>query len=129
MPSRKSDTRTRSRSPSPRGVSQGLPWATRLNTLSPPRRPPSPCPSLRGLCEEAGGSSATSCTLALDLGPSRGFPCAKVSFFENGDPHLSRLFLYHGGIGVIGGDPEEDPKVLRSETAGCAVADAGCLQC
>jgi hypothetical protein len=39
-----------------------------------PGRPPSPCPFLQGLCGEAGGSSATSCTLALDLGPSRGFP-------------------------------------------------------
>jgi hypothetical protein len=39
-----------------------------------PGRPPSPCPSVRGLCGEARGSSATSCTPALNLGPSRGFP-------------------------------------------------------
>ncbi len=49
-----------------------------------PGRPPSPCPSLRGLCGEARGSSTTPCTPALDPGPSRGFPCAKASFAKMG---------------------------------------------
>ena len=47
-------------------------------------KPPSLCPSLRGLRGEAQGSSTTPCTPALDLGPSRGFPCAKASFAKMG---------------------------------------------
>ena len=35
--------------------------------------------------------------------------------------------LYYGS-GVIGGDPYEDLQALRSETTGCAAADAGRLQ-
>jgi hypothetical protein len=52
--------------------------------LSTPGRPPSPRLSLRGLCGDPRGPAATPCGPAPAPGPSGAFPCAKVSFRENG---------------------------------------------
>ena len=54
MPSTSSDTRTQDRSLSPREVSQGLPWATRLHALSPPGGPLPLVPSCRVYAERPG---------------------------------------------------------------------------
>jgi hypothetical protein len=63
-----------------------------------PGRPPSSCPSLRGLCGEARESSATPCTPAPAPGPSGGFPCAKASFAKMEGLRLLQTFLYHESI-------------------------------
>jgi hypothetical protein len=101
----------------------------RPHTFPPPGGLLSPRLSLRGLCGDPRGSAATPCGPAPAPGPSGAFPCAKGNFREGGGlaPPL-QPFPYHGSVGVIGGDTDEDPQALRSGIIGCAFADAGRLE-